>query len=501
MKHSPARPHRPGLPPRPARQACQKKKPCYYAKRLRLRARAKHDQDKAWWRLCRLAFCRAMGSNAFMGSGEFNARSLPRTRKIVGTLCLLSCLACQERRPAPTGGARVGKVGAGAPKPAAKKSIEQLLREHPPEPEPEPAPSPPPPSDPLAAEEEAAKSYSELSSRWGALVPQDLGPAAPVSATSQGALFITHQDQMFFSQMLADGSFTAVDLGREQFAKYGRGPAVSASHAYWASERGQLMRGNLKTRKVEVIHPRARPGTRTSVVTYRQRDIVAFVVDVNETPVAFVWASPGKSGAETLRVSPEGSSATSIALVAGAPHPRLVILEGRTSMSPVHVTTVRVTPRRVTLAADEVVWIGPGSHVLTEIHAIDTKGGNTTAFLPTAKDFHDFGLAQLFVDADGGEAAEPGWQIFPNGLDPAPLAVAHFCGGEYVLFARPSEEHPRSPQELHLAPVAEKVLGSGDLIARSRAFNDISLAPLKGGALAVWTADRRTWGTYLACPK
>jgi hypothetical protein len=138
--------------------------------------------------------------------------------------------------------------------------------------------------------------------------------------------------------------------------------------------------------------------------------------------------------------------------------------------------------------------------VLTEIHAIGTKNGDAVALLPTAKDFHDFGLAQLLLESNGGEAAEPQWQLYPNGLDPAPVATTRMCGKTFMLFARPSEERPRSPQELHLAPLDGAIPQAGDVIARSRAFNDISLAETKDGAIAVWTADRRTWALALRCP-
>jgi acylphosphatase len=70
-----------------------------------------------------------------------------------------------------------------------------------------------------------------------------------------------------------------------------------------------------------------------------------------------------------------------------------------------------------------------------------------------------------------------------------------------VLFARPTEQRPRSPQQLHLVPVEGTRPGDGEVIARSRAYNDLSIAPTKSGAVVVWTADRRTWGMVITCPK
>lgn len=416
---------------------------------------------------------------------------------IAGPLFFLLCLvfACDEKKYG-SGGAAVA---------SGTKSPEESPAKTSGSPQPETADakngSPaieeaPPPSEP----EEADKNYAAITTSWKLGELHDLGPAGPTSAAAQGAVFITHTDQLLWARRSGD-TFTPVEATASAFAKYGRGPSLSKTHAYWVSENGHLRRGNLKSGAVESLFDRARSGTRTAVQTFQGRDIVAFVAQMGEDPMAFVWASPGSEKAEVLQVSPDGSTATSVTLVSGKTHPRAIILEGRTSMSPVHARTIRVTPRRITLEPDEVVWIGPPSHTLTEIHAIARPSGDSTAFLPTAKDFNDFGLAQLSISQSGGEAPAPGWQVFPNGLDPAPVATEFICGDQYLLFARPSEEHPRSPQELRLTRLSGTTPGEGEIIVRSRAFNDISLAAVPGGAVVVWTADKRTWGMVLGCPE
>jgi hypothetical protein len=107
----------------------------------------------------------------------------------------------------------------------------------------------------------------------------------------------------------------------------------------------------------------------------------------------------------------------------------------------------------------------------------------------------------LRIPPEGETTKEPSWRLYPNGLDPAPLTAAHFCGKDYVLFVRPSERRPRSPQELHIAPLSKTAPEEGEVLVRSRAFNDISVAEVPEGALLVWTADRRSWGTVLRCPR
>lgn len=374
-------------------------------------------------------------------------------------------------------------------------------------PAPGPSTSPPPaavPAAPRPVVDDVAPEnlkYTELSTRFGPGEVVDLGPAASVSATKAGAVFITKDDEVVLAKRQGKLGFLPITLGAERFSKYGWGPSVSDSHVYWSSLSGRLMRASLKTLIPEVLFEKARPSTRTAVQSAAGRDVVAFIAELEERSFAYVWASKGLGEAEVLDASADGHGATSVNLVHGTPHPRLVVLEGRTSMSPIHSRVVRVTPRRMLLEPNEIVWIGPGSHDLTEIHAIAGQAGSTVVFLPTQKDFHDFGLAQLLIKKDGGESNEPQWQVYPNGLDPAPVATAHFCQEDYVIFARPSEKRPHSPQQLHIAQLDQTGPKEGEVIVRSRAFNDVSIAPLDKGAILVWTADKRSWGMILHCPQ
>jgi hypothetical protein len=341
----------------------------------------------------------------------------------------------------------------------------------------------------------------QLSKKWGEKKRQKLGPAGPSKATEGGVLFVTRDNRLLVAERGDDGNFAPLAEEASAFDKYGRGPSASTTHAYWISEDGRLLRGDLVTRKVELLHPSARPHTRTSTLHALGRDLVVFIKEVDGNPTAHLWAeNPGGSG-ELVRVSPEGSSATSVVIVPGNPLPRIVVLAGRTGMSPVHVRKVHASQKGIELDQDEVVWIAPGSHVMTEIHALGRKDHSAVVFLPTAKDFNDFGLAQLSLSPQGGQIPEPDWRVYPNGLDPAPVATAHFCDQDYVLYVRPSEERPYAPQELHLAPIQGHVPGEGDVIARARAFGDLSLAKTDEGATAVWTAAGRTWAMAIPCPK
>jgi hypothetical protein len=195
------------------------------------------------------------------------------------------------------------------------------------------------------------------------------------------------------------------------------------------------------------------------------------------------------------------SGATSVTLVPNGTTPLVLTLEGRTSMSPVHAQQLRVAPQRVNVPEDQVVWVGPGSETLTELTAVPTTQGRTLALLATARNITDFGLGQFVVDESPKTVDVVNWLAYPNGIDPAPVAALSLCGASYVFFARPSDARPHSPQELRVSRVDGGKVGDGEIIAHSRAFNDISVAPRPDGAVLSWTADRHTWAMTLGCPK
>ncbi|GEM_PF-985478 len=328
---------------------------------------------------------------------------------------------------------------------------------------------------------------------------QKLGPSAPVTAAQEGAVFISRTHQLIIASRQGDKLFKSIDGSKKDFTAFARGPSLSPTHAYWVSESGKLLAANRATGQVRTLHLNARKGTRTSALTHNKREYVAFIAESEDTGLAFVWSGVGESQGELAQVSPEGSGATSVAIVLGKSSPLTIVLAGRSGMSPIHTRKVHFTNGSLRLDQDTVVWIAPGSHPLTELVASTKSSGGTWVFLSTAKDFSDFGLARLDLKTPEREAAEPAWMIFPNGLDPAPTQATRLCDKDYVLYARPRDSSPDSPQELYLTPNNRKSFHRGTLVARSRGFVDASIAATDHGALLVWTTASATWGRILTC--
>lgn len=356
--------------------------------------------------------------------------------------------------------------------------------------EPSSTPEPEPPSKP--------PSYDAVETTWRIGDVHDVGPAAPMSASSAGVYFVTKSDGMYLARRDGD-HFVGIDAPSEAFFRYGRGPSLTKTYAYWVSVSGQLTRSPIAGGETEYLAP-ARPNARVTAFTH-ERDVALYLMDDDAHLRAMAWME----GFGSLRISADGSDVTSLTVLENGAFPRAVMLEGRSGMSPVHLRTLRLRKGGVELGPDEVIWVGPGSHPLTEIRALDRPGTQASAFIATARDMTHFGLALLDIAELGGPTQDARWRTYPNGLDPAPTAPLEACGGHLVFFVVPTEQRPRSPQELRVGWLEGSDLKREEVLVRSRAFNEISVASMSGnrsreGVILAWTADRRTWAMAAHCP-
>lgn len=330
----------------------------------------------------------------------------------------------------------------------------------------------------------------------------DVGPAGPATATSEGVLMVTKKGELRYARLRASGELSSIDLPRDAFAAYGRGPALLGKYAYWIRGRELLRSRRDKATAPEVLAKDAREGTRVAAATVgkKHKHVIGYIAQKGEDLVARIWLE----GGEQLLLTPDGSQATSINLVPSEDDLLAIMLEGRTSMSPVHARRLLLRGKIPRMEEDVVVWVGPPAQPLTEVMSVPGAEGGAWSFLALERTVTDFGLARVNIARDPEMDVRPQWIGYPNGINPAPVATADVCGRPVVLFARPSEQRPHSPQELHIAKLAGNKLEPSDVVVRSRAFNNISLAPIGSGAagagaLLVWTADWRTWARPIFC--
>ncbi len=371
-----------------------------------------------------------------------------------------------------------------------------------------------PPDPPPAAsneQDEAPDADNALADGKGPYVIDqlaDVGPAGPATASPAGVVMVTRDGAIAVAKLdtakLAHarskpiGSPLApVGLPPAAFLALARGPALLDGHAYWVRG-GKLQRHALAGGdKPEVLASDARDGTRVATTTEAagQPPAVAYIANGKGGLRARLWVQGGGN----VDLSPDAAGANSIALARTATGLVAVSLAGRTAMSPVHARTITFDGKKPKLGSDVVVWVGGASQPLTELSAVGAPDGDVWAFLPLERDITRFGLARIDVGAHPTMNSTVTWRGFPNGIDPAPLSTARVCGKAVVLYARPAEEKPGSPQELHLAALDGDKLGAPVLVARARAFSNVSIAALPHGALVAYVADWRTWARTLRC--
>jgi hypothetical protein len=336
----------------------------------------------------------------------------------------------------------------------------------------------------------------------------DVGPAGPATATAAAVVLVTRDNEVHRAPLrwpprraLPRPTATGIEplaLPRERFAPYGRGPAVLGDHAYWISK-GKLVRRRLDGGPLEVLATDARDFTR--VVASQAGDKAPAVVGYiarssdGDSLLARIWAE----GQGSITLSPEGSSAISVALAWDGTALVSLFIEGRMGMSPVHARRIEVARGKLRVRPDSVLWLAGSADRLTEVHALASRQGPVWALLPIERDSIRFGLARLAVPKDRAEEVAVYWRDYPNGIQPSPVAVAHACGRDIVVYARPYDKTPHGTQELHLTVLDTDGLGPSTTVASSRAFSDVSVAPLDGGFLLTYGADHRTWSRTVRC--
>jgi hypothetical protein len=121
--------------------------------------------------------------------------------------------------------------------------------------------------------------------------------------------------------------------------------------------------------------------------------------------------------------------------------------------------------------------------------------------LPIAKDIGSFGMAVVRVD-DPPHVDEPvQWSMYPNGLDPAPVAMVIEGGQTWVARVRPQGSEVGSTRVLEMGVVSpEGAFVAKDVVASAAKMTDVALAADPHGALWVsWVEGSGSWLQRLVC--
>lgn len=370
----------------------------------------------------------------------------------------------------------------------------------------ESAPGPVPSSHPPAASRDAPFRVDD---------DVTIGPPSPATATELGVLVNDKEGGLFVLRLprLSGGPAqkTPIRALPEGTGPYGIGPGPSLSQgaAYWISH------GSLVRRKVvlagdpgplEILERDAHDGTRVAVPIEGRGEkpakIPATVGYILRPPkedsplLARLWVE----GAPPELLTAEGNSTHSVRLVRTGDGVLAVSVQARMAMTPVHARRVRFASGKPLVSDDLVVWVGGGIQPLTEMALLPEGDQKLYGFLPHERSIREFGLARLDIGMSPDMETPTTWSLYPNGIDPAPVAAGDVCGIPMVLYAAPESATPDAAHELLLRDGRDASAEPFRLAGEHRIYF-VSLAEVPGGALVVWVTDSATRAATLRCKR
>jgi hypothetical protein len=201
-----------------------------------------------------------------------------------------------------------------------------------------------------------------------------------------------------------------------------------------------------------------------------------------------------------VRLSEDGSGATSLAFASFKTSVVALTVDARSALTALHVRPVGYEGR-VVLGEDAVVFVGgPGDRRTAGAITLSATGTGW-ALLPIAKDIGSFGMAVVRLDEPARVDEPMTWSMYPNGIDPAPVAAVTEGGVTWVARVRPQGSEVGSTRLLEMGNVTpDGAFVARDVVASASKMTDVALAVDAHGALWVaWVDGSGTWLERLVC--
>ena len=278
---------------------------------------------------------------------------------------------------------------------------------------------------------------------------------------------------------------------------------LAGRFSYCQAPGGAVVRTTLGSADGMIVG-RSRPGTRITAASVGVDHSVVAFLDVRRTTEgdmlqAFVALDDG----EPDRVSEDGAGATTLHFLSRGESPVLVYLDTRTAMVPVHARPVSRGPDgKLAFGADAVIFVG-GVPERGIDFAVASAGPRSFAFVPMPRETLDFGMATILIEDPPKDDVHATWSMYPNGLDPAPIAASKARDGKgaWVARVRPRQRAVGSPRVLELGRVdAEGAFTSLGEISSGKAVTDIAIEDdASGGVWLLYSDTSVTWLERRVC--
>jgi hypothetical protein len=273
-------------------------------------------------------------------------------------------------------------------------------------------------------------------------------------------------------------------------------PACAAAKdaLYCADASGAIRRWRSDTDSTIVA--RARAGTDLAAATLGGHSLLAFLTERVTTEGVMREAQMSLDDGPPERLSEGGAGATFIDLAPRRDTLLAMTIDARVAMTPAHVRTIALAGDKAKLGEDAVIFVG-GSAEPHNAGALATAvDGRAFALVAVENGAEDFGMAAIKVEDPPREDEPVTWSIYPNGLDPAPIAATRGGASLYVARVRPARKEPGSPRVLELGELDASGALRRTCIVTLRAFvKDVEIAADSGDqAGSLWVYYRAPGG-------
>ncbi len=203
-----------------------------------------------------------------------------------------------------------------------------------------------------------------------------------------------------------------------------------------------------------------------------------------------------------VRISEDGAGATAIDLAPRGSSVVAMMIDARRASTQVHARVLTWSGAKLALGADAVVFIGgPGERQTAAVIATPTDGAGY-ALLPIAQETSTFGMATITVEEPPKIDAPVTWSMYPNGLDPAPIAATQGHSPMRVARVRPLASDATSARGLELGRLgADGAFVSQGYVATHGTASDLAVDVDGLGALWLFYTDTAgSWLERRVCP-
>jgi hypothetical protein len=255
---------------------------------------------------------------------------------------------------------------------------------------------------------------------------------------------------------------------------------------------------------------KSQPSTRITAAALGPDHAVVGTLDARRTTEgvmmqAFITLDDG----ETVRLSEEGAGATVLRLLPRGDSAVALYMDVRMAMVPVHARPLSLRGKDLALADDAVVFVGGPPERGIELTPASV-GSAVFALVPMARETSDFGMAALPIPEHPKDDVQPSWSLYPNGLDPAPIAatVTATAGADagassaWVARVRPSDREVGAPRIVELGRLdAKGAFASLGAISTGKHVTDMAIAADAYGSVWILYGDTNaTWLERRVCP-